>query len=103
LKFAHFLCKPGMNPHQRYEQLWRDLQACDELDFDYGFCVEHHFRPDESWVSSPSLYVVGAAAPTQELIRPSARCSRADRCELPAVDLPCPKIGPLHGRILLQC
>jgi len=54
LKFAHFSHvwgEPGMNPHQRYEQLWRELQACDELDFDYGFCIEHHFRPDESWVS----------------------------------------------------
>src|SRR5262249_21701472 len=56
-----------MNPHQRYEQLWRELQLCDELGFDYGFCVEHHFRPDESWVSSPSLYVVGAAARTRRI------------------------------------
>src|SRR5262249_18986647 len=56
-----------MNPHQRYEQLWRELQLCDELGFDYGFCVEHHFRPDESWVSSPSLYVIGAAARTRRM------------------------------------
>jgi alkanesulfonate monooxygenase SsuD/methylene tetrahydromethanopterin reductase-like flavin-dependent oxidoreductase (luciferase family) len=34
------------------------LEACDELGFDYSFCVEHHFRPDESWMSSPSLYAV---------------------------------------------
>src|SRR5262249_15707029 len=56
-----------MNPHQRYEQLWRELQLCDELGFDYGFCVEHHFRPDESRASSPSLYVVGAAARTRRI------------------------------------
>jgi alkanesulfonate monooxygenase SsuD/methylene tetrahydromethanopterin reductase-like flavin-dependent oxidoreductase (luciferase family) len=70
VKFAHFTHvwgKPGMNPHQRYEQLWRELQLCDELGFDYGFCVEHHFRPDESWISSPSLYVVGAAARTRRM------------------------------------
>jgi alkanesulfonate monooxygenase SsuD/methylene tetrahydromethanopterin reductase-like flavin-dependent oxidoreductase (luciferase family) len=58
--FSHIWAKPGMTPHQRYEELWRELQLCDELGFDYGFCVEHHFRPDESWMSPPSLYAVGA-------------------------------------------
>jgi len=70
VKFAHFShvwAKPGMTAHQRYEELWRELQLCDELGFDYSFCVEHHFRPDESWVSSPSLYVVGAAARTRRM------------------------------------
>ena len=70
MKFAHFShiwAKPGMTPHQRYEQLWRELQLCDELGFDYSFCVEHHFRPDESWMSSPSLYAVGAGARTKRL------------------------------------
>jgi len=70
MKFAHFAHvwgKTGMSPHQRYEQLWRELALCDQLGFDYGFCVEHHFRPDESWMSSPGLYVVGAAARTRHL------------------------------------
>ena len=70
MKFAHFShiwAKPGMTPHQRYEQLWRELKACDELGYDYSFCVEHHFRPDESWMSSPSLYAVGAGARTKRL------------------------------------
>jgi alkanesulfonate monooxygenase SsuD/methylene tetrahydromethanopterin reductase-like flavin-dependent oxidoreductase (luciferase family) len=70
VKFAHFSHvwgKPGMTPHQRYEELWRELQLCDALGFDYSFCVEHHFRPDESWISSPSLYVVGAAARTRQM------------------------------------
>ena len=56
MKFAHFShvwAKPGMTPHQRYEQLWRELALCDEVGFDCAFCVEHHFRPDESWMSSP--------------------------------------------------
>jgi alkanesulfonate monooxygenase SsuD/methylene tetrahydromethanopterin reductase-like flavin-dependent oxidoreductase (luciferase family) len=70
MKFAHFShiwSKPEMGPHERYEQLWRELQACDELGFDYGFCVEHHFRPDESWMSSPSLYAVSAGARTRRI------------------------------------
>ena len=49
MKFAHFSHvwgKPGMTAHQRYEQLWRELALCDDLGFDYSFCVEHHFRPD---------------------------------------------------------
>jgi alkanesulfonate monooxygenase SsuD/methylene tetrahydromethanopterin reductase-like flavin-dependent oxidoreductase (luciferase family) len=65
--FSHVWAKPRMSPHQRYEQLWRELQLCDQLNFDYGFCVEHHFRPDESWISSPSLYVIGAGARTQRI------------------------------------
>jgi alkanesulfonate monooxygenase SsuD/methylene tetrahydromethanopterin reductase-like flavin-dependent oxidoreductase (luciferase family) len=70
MKFAHFShiwAKPGMTPHQRYEELWRELQLCDDLGYDYAFCVEHHFRPDESWISSPSLYAVGAGARTKRL------------------------------------
>ena len=70
MRFAHFShvwAKPGMTPHARYEELWRELALCDELDFDYGFCVEHHCRPDESWISSPSLYAVGGGARTKRL------------------------------------
>jgi len=70
MKFAHFAHiwgKPGMTPHERYEQLWRELALCDDLKFDYGFCVEHHFCPQESWISSPSLYAVGAGARTKHM------------------------------------
>ncbi|MFZ0609743.1 MAG: LLM class flavin-dependent oxidoreductase [Xanthobacteraceae bacterium] len=70
MKFAHFShiwAKPGLTPHQRYEELWRELETADALGFDYSFCVEHHFRPDESWMSSPSLYAVGAGARTKRL------------------------------------
>jgi alkanesulfonate monooxygenase SsuD/methylene tetrahydromethanopterin reductase-like flavin-dependent oxidoreductase (luciferase family) len=70
MKFAHFShvwAKPGMTPHQRYEELWRELILCDELGFDFSFCVEHHCRPDESWISSPSLYAVGAGARTRRM------------------------------------
>jgi alkanesulfonate monooxygenase SsuD/methylene tetrahydromethanopterin reductase-like flavin-dependent oxidoreductase (luciferase family) len=70
MKFAHFAHvwgKPGMTPGERYQQLWRELELADRLGFDYGFCVEHHFRPDESWMSSPSLYTVGAGARTRRI------------------------------------
>jgi alkanesulfonate monooxygenase SsuD/methylene tetrahydromethanopterin reductase-like flavin-dependent oxidoreductase (luciferase family) len=65
--FAHVWSKAGMSPSQRYDQLWRELQLADTLGFDYGFCVEHHFRPDESWMSSPNLYAVAAGARTQRI------------------------------------
>ena len=70
MKFAHFSHvwgKPNMTAHQRYEQLWRELELCDELGFDMSFCVEHHFRPDESWMSSPALYAVAGNARTKRL------------------------------------
>ena len=70
MKFAHFShiwAKPNMTPHQRYEELWDELRLCDALGYDYAFCVEHHFRPDESWISSPSLFAVGAGARTKRL------------------------------------
>lgn len=70
MKFAHFAhvwTKPGMTPHDRYEQLWRELELCDALAFDFGFCVEHHFTPHESWMSAPSLYAVGAGARTKTM------------------------------------
>jgi alkanesulfonate monooxygenase SsuD/methylene tetrahydromethanopterin reductase-like flavin-dependent oxidoreductase (luciferase family) len=65
--FAHVWGKPGMTPAERYEQLWRELQLADELGFDYGFSVEHHFCPNESWMSSPNLYAVAAAARTKNI------------------------------------
>jgi alkanesulfonate monooxygenase SsuD/methylene tetrahydromethanopterin reductase-like flavin-dependent oxidoreductase (luciferase family) len=70
MKFAHFSHvwgKPTMTPHERYEQLWRELELCDALGFDFSFCVEHHFRPDESWMSAPSLYAVAGGMRTKRL------------------------------------
>ncbi len=65
--FSHVWAKPGMQPSERYHQLWRELQLADELGFEYGFCVEHHFRPDESWMSDPNMFVVGAGARTKRI------------------------------------
>jgi alkanesulfonate monooxygenase SsuD/methylene tetrahydromethanopterin reductase-like flavin-dependent oxidoreductase (luciferase family) len=70
MRFAHFSHvwgKRGMTPRQRYEQLWRELELADRLGFDYGFCVEHHFTPMESWMSAPNLYVAAAGARTRQL------------------------------------
>ena len=70
MKFAHFSHvwnKPGMTAAQRYEQLWRELATCDQLDFDFGFTVEHHFNPNESWMPSPAIYCTGAAARTRRM------------------------------------
>ena len=70
MKFAHFSHvwnKPGMNAAERYDQLWRELALADELGYDFGFCVEHHFNPRESWMPSPSIYCAMAAAHTRRL------------------------------------
>ncbi len=50
--FSHVWNRPEMAPSDRYDQLWRELALADELDFDYGFAVEHHFLPHESWMTS---------------------------------------------------
>ena len=47
MKFAHFcqvFPRKGETTAERYEQLWRELQLCDEVGFDYGFTSVHHFE-----------------------------------------------------------
>ena len=65
--FSHVWAKPEMSPYQRYEQLCRELELCDQVGFNHAFCVEHHFRPDESWMSAPSLFSVAAGIKTKNL------------------------------------
>lgn len=70
MKFAHMSHiwrKPGMTPSARYAQLWRELELCDEVGFDYAFAVEHHNDPRESLSTSPPMYVAAAAARTKHL------------------------------------
>jgi alkanesulfonate monooxygenase SsuD/methylene tetrahydromethanopterin reductase-like flavin-dependent oxidoreductase (luciferase family) len=70
MKFAHMShvwCKPGMSAAARYAELWRELELCDQLGFDYAFTVEHHNNPHESLMPSPPLYVAAAAARTSKL------------------------------------
>ncbi|HTW87663.1 MAG TPA: LLM class flavin-dependent oxidoreductase [Candidatus Binataceae bacterium] len=70
MKFAHFSHvwgKAALTPATRYEQLWRELEICDHLGFDYSFCVEHHFGPLESWMPTPAVYCASVAARTRRL------------------------------------
>lgn len=70
MKFAHFSHvwnRPDTTPAERYALLWRELALADELGFDYGFAVEHHFSPHESWMPAPSVYCAGAAAHTRRM------------------------------------
>jgi len=65
--FSHVWRKKNMTPHERYELLWRELELADDLKFDYGFCVEHHFSPHESWMSAPSLFTAAAGMRTKHM------------------------------------
>ncbi len=65
MKFAHMTHvwrKPGLPAAERWAQLWREIELCDALGYDYGFAVEHHNSPHESLSPCPALYVAGAAA-----------------------------------------
>ena len=67
MKFAHFtqtLPRPGETAVDRYDQLWRELELADEVNFDFGFASVHHFsrlRP------TSTIYCTGAAARTRRL------------------------------------
>src|SRR5713226_2854867 len=70
MKFAHMSHiwrKPSLSPAERYAELWRELEVCDAVGFDYGFAVEHHVDPHESLSPWPPLYIAGAAARTQRM------------------------------------
>ena len=67
MKFGHFsqiFPRPGESAAERYELLWRELELCDELDFDYGFASVHHLshmRPQAT------VFCTGAAARTRRI------------------------------------
>jgi alkanesulfonate monooxygenase SsuD/methylene tetrahydromethanopterin reductase-like flavin-dependent oxidoreductase (luciferase family) len=65
--FSHVWNRPDMVPAERYDQLWRELALADDLGFDYGFAVEHHFLPHESWMTSPTVFCTGGAANTRNI------------------------------------
>jgi len=56
-----------MTAADRYEQLWRELELADELGFEFGFAVEHHFNPRESIMPCPTIYCAAAAARTKRM------------------------------------
>jgi alkanesulfonate monooxygenase SsuD/methylene tetrahydromethanopterin reductase-like flavin-dependent oxidoreductase (luciferase family) len=67
VKFAHFtqtFPREGETAADRYDQMWRELELADQVNFDYGFSSVHHFsrlRP------TSSTYCTGAAARTKRL------------------------------------
>lgn len=65
--FTHVWHKPGLTARERYDWLWRELALADGLGFDYGFTVEHHFRPTESLMPTPSVFCAGAAMCTKRM------------------------------------
>ena len=65
--FSHVWSIEGMSPADRFELLMQEIEVCDEVGFDYAFCVEHHFTPHESLMSSPSLFVAAAAQRTSRI------------------------------------
>lgn len=67
MKFAHFaqiFPRDGETTAERYDQLWREVQLCDELGFDYGFSSVHHF---ERLRPQAAVYCTGAAAHTRNI------------------------------------
>jgi alkanesulfonate monooxygenase SsuD/methylene tetrahydromethanopterin reductase-like flavin-dependent oxidoreductase (luciferase family) len=67
VKFAHFtqtLPRPGETLVDRFDQLWRELELADEVNFDFGFASVHHFSRLRH---TSSLYCTGAAARTSRL------------------------------------
>jgi alkanesulfonate monooxygenase SsuD/methylene tetrahydromethanopterin reductase-like flavin-dependent oxidoreductase (luciferase family) len=65
--FSHVWAIEGMSAADRYELLMQEIELCDELGFDYTFCVEHHFTPHESLISSPSLFTAAVAQRTKRI------------------------------------
>ena len=67
MKFAHMsqvLPRPGEPVTERFDQIWRELELADEVDFDYGFASVHHFsrlRP------STTAYCAAAAQRTSRM------------------------------------
>lgn len=65
MKFAHFtqtFPRPPETAAERYDQIWRELELADQVNFDYGFASVHHFsrlRPQAT------TYCVAAAAHTR--------------------------------------
>ena len=67
MKFAHFtqtFPREGETAAARYDQIWRELQLAEEVNFNFGFSSVHHFsrlRP------TSSTFCAAAAARTSRL------------------------------------
>lgn len=65
--FSHVWSIEGMSAADRFELLMQEIEVSDEVGFDYAFCVEHHFTPQESLMSSPSLFAAAVAQRTKRI------------------------------------
>jgi alkanesulfonate monooxygenase SsuD/methylene tetrahydromethanopterin reductase-like flavin-dependent oxidoreductase (luciferase family) len=65
--FTHVWGRENVSVRERYEQLWQEIEAADQLGFDYAFSVEHHCTPHESWMPSPAVFCTGAALRTERI------------------------------------
>ncbi|MED7953444.1 MULTISPECIES: LLM class flavin-dependent oxidoreductase [unclassified Streptomyces] len=65
--FTHVWGRENLTVRDRYDELWREVEAADRLGFDYAFSVEHHCTPRESWMSSPVAFATGAALRTERI------------------------------------
>ena len=67
MKFAHFtqtFPRAGETAAQRFDLLWRELELCDETNFDYGFSSVHHFS---RLSPTATAFCAAAAARTSRL------------------------------------
>ena len=67
MRFGHLtqmIERGNMIAQERYKQLWRELQLCDELGFDFGFTAEQHFS---QMMPSPAVYCTGGSACTKRI------------------------------------
>jgi alkanesulfonate monooxygenase SsuD/methylene tetrahydromethanopterin reductase-like flavin-dependent oxidoreductase (luciferase family) len=58
---------PGISIAARYDLLWDELAHADRLGFDYAMVPEHHFNPDESWMTDPTVFLASGAMCTERL------------------------------------
>lgn len=67
MKFAHFtqtFPREGETAAERFDQLWRELELADEVNFDFGFSSVHHFSRLRL---TTTAYCAAAAARTRRL------------------------------------
>lgn len=58
---------PGITVSERYDLLWDELANADRLGFDYAVSPEHHFNPDESWMTDPTVFCAAGAMRTENI------------------------------------
>lgn len=70
MRFSIFLIAMGKHRKSNrdvYEQMMRDVQMAEDLDFDTVWFAEHHFREEFSLSPSPNLFLAAAANCTERI------------------------------------